>query len=625
MFKMKTIKTSLKSLTNKNNIDKINDAVYRMNNLTFDVYNFIKMYTLYTYENCKTIPNINLDFVICCFKVVSVNSNKSGRVPTKNKQLLENLSLFYRKEFEPIQSTKTDMANLSHIIRYVATNIITNIKNNIWMNFDKYIKNLISMFSKRMGKIIDKKMINKITNHIIFSKKLGKLPNMKITGKLTLKNFANKSKNLKENIILLLFDDYINSMYLPERNGKCVMADVKNNPLKYLSFAIQINREIEKYNNSLKENEQELKHKLYQNFPIQSNMVPKYIPIDTTIILDLLVDNGISQYYNKKTSNDIYGIWDFSFAGLHKQKNKKLLKNGEYRFNNLIYTDGYSVSVIQISNIKVSDHKNRNEFPYIEELNDDELNKLNEMTCIGVDPGKRNIVTIINENKQSVKYSSQQRKVECLHKTKKKIIDSLKGKTLIEQESELNKTNSKSSVYETFRNYVSIKNKVNENGLKEFYKIEVFRKYKWKTYIQTQKSESLFVNKIKEAYSDNNKDICLFYGNWSQPKQMANYYPTPGIRMKRMLSKHFKIVTIDEYKTSKLCVNCEHETENILYRRNPKPYKSNYIAVHSLLCCKNINCNKLYDRDINGSSNILKLGLHYLHHKCRKNNFKRKE
>jgi transposase len=104
---------------------------------------------------------------------------------------------------------------------------------------------------------------------------------------------------------------------------------------------------------------------------------------------------------------------------------------------------------------------------------------------------------------------------------------------------------------------------------------------------------------------------------------MANYYPTPGIGFKRMLSKSFKIITVAEFKTSKLCCSCENETENPISRKNPKPYKDDIKTVHSLLRCKNVNCNKYYDRDVNGSKNILKLAFHHIKFGERKNTFVR--
>ena len=59
-------------------------------------------------------------------------------------------------------------------------------------------------------------------------------------------------------------------------------------------------------------------------------------------------------------------------------------------------------------------------------------------------------------------------------------------------------------------------------------------------------------------------------------------------------------------------------------RNNPKPYKRDKtITVHSLLRCKNVNCSKFWDRDVNGSTNILNLALNYLDKNERLDNFKR--
>ena len=44
-----------------------------------------------------------------------------------------------------------------------------------------------------------------------------------------------------------------------------------------------------------------------------------------------------------------------------------------------------------------------------------------------------------------------------------------------------------------------------------------------------------------------------------------------------------------------------------MIRKNPKPYKEGCIKVHSLLRCKNVNCNKLWDRDVNASINMIRI------------------
>ena len=93
---------------------------------------------------------------------------------------------------------------------------------------------------------------------------------------------------------------------------------------------------------------------------------------------------------------------------------------------------------------------------------------------------------------------------------------------------------------------------------------------------------------------------------------------TPGISIKKKLAQYFKVITIDEFKTSSICKCCEEKVDKFMIRDNPKPYKKQEkFLVHSLLRCKNVNCNKFWDRDILGSSNILKIGKEYIWNKTR--------
>ena len=582
--KLKCIKQSLFKLATDKTFTKINDTVLRVNKIVVDVYNFIKLYVLYTYENKNDIPKIDQTFILTVFKTVTNNSNKTGRKTTKNITLLNDLNTFYDNHFKQLSTGKLDSKNLSHLMVYLSIDILTNIKNNIILNFSKYLKNILRLLYGKINMSLTGKELNKALNKILYK-------NPKTINYIKYKN-----------TLPYMFFDYVKSFYMPIKKSKTLMEDIKNHPFNYLPYMIKINREIEEYNSKLTDDNKNKLQKLYQILPLRTNITPKYIPIDTTIICDLLIDTGISDYYKGKTNKDISDIWGLCFPGLYSKKNKHLLKNKKYKFNNLIYTDGIAVSIIQISNnintkkekyIAKKQKKPKNEFTYIDDLKDDDLENLNNYEHIGVDPGKRNIVHMINSNGKKLRYTALQRRHECLHKKNKNKIKELKTEDIIKKETEISKVNSKSSFVKSFSEYVLVKNKINSE-LFDFYKNKIFRKLKWKSYIQTQKSEITFVNKIRKTFESVGKKICLMYGNWSQTKQQANYFPTPGIGFKKMLSKHFKIVTIDEFKTSKLCHNCEYETENPISRKNPRPYKNDIRKVHSLLHCKNGNCNKLW-------------------------------
>lgn len=243
---------------------------------------------------------------------------------------------------------------------------------------------------------------------------------------------------------------------------------------------------------------------------------------------------------------------------------------------------------------------------YVDELTKCELEQLKKYNIVGVDPGKRNIIQMVDKYKNKLRYTCMQRRFECGFKHAKQEMKKIKTKRIIKTESVLSYYNSKSCTVKNFVKYIRLKNIIN-NVLTNFYQKEIFRKLKWRSYIKTQKSIANLINNIKIKFKKDDKKICLAYGNWSLSKQMRHYLSTPGIGLKNKLSKYFKIITVDEYKTSKICSRCDKELEKFLIRKNPRPYKEEYKTVHSLLRCKNVDCNKLWDRDINASINMIRI------------------
>ena len=612
--KMRCVKTSLKSITDKKTIKKINEIVNRCNRIVILTYQFLKLYVLDTYERTLTTPLIDVNLVLNIMKTVCDNPNKAGRKVTKNKELMDNLNQFYRSHFENLIDKKENNANLSHVFRYLAIDIVTNIENNIKLHFLKHLKNYLAYLykvsdnSRSKDKTV-KKQIKKAVNKAL---------------RMFIKYEKDNSYEIDKST---MFIKYIR-LFFPDHTKDNFFEDLNDSPQSYLPFMIKICKEIEMYNDELKDNDQEYTHKLYSVFPLRSSIIPKYIPIDKTIILDTLMDKGISHLYSGNKSEDVYEVWKFLFKKLFRGGRKSFLRSKDYVFNGLIYTDGYSVSILQIKKSlfgkKVRKSKKKNNGSYFDDLKRKELRELKQYKIIGVDPGKRNIVTFMDDKRQMLRYTSLQRRFECKIKYNNQQLDSFKKNNINNDELELSKYNSKSCMMNIFSDYVKAKNRVNKKLFRK-YSNNIFRECKWRKYIYTQKSESKLVSNIKKKYlSNNNYKLCLAYGNWSQTKQMRNYFSTPGIGMKRMLSKYFKVVTIDEFKTSKLCCACNSETENFMKRANPKPYKrEQIITVHSLLRCKNVNCNKFWDRDVNGSTNILKLAQNYLENSERLDPFKR--
>lgn len=257
---------------------------------------------------------------------------------------------------------------------------------------------------------------------------------------------------------------------------------------------------------------------------------------------------------------------------------------------------------------------NENKVKYITEYTKEEIEKLKELTIIGVDPGKNQLVTMIDGSHNKYNYSSQRRAVECKFKQKNKLFKKLKTKEVAKIEEEFSKINYKTTLLKISLEIIKMKFKY-QTILSEHYKNKIYRKFKFYTYINTQKSDDKMVKEIKEKYKEN---ICLAYGDWSSgSNQMKNYIPTKRIGLRRMLEKNFKVVLVDEYLTSKTCNACKEETYHPIKHKNPRPKKEGLIEVHTLLRCKNNNCNKYWDRDTNASLNIREIVVNHINGKER--------
>ena len=82
--------------------------------------------------------------------------------------------------------------------------------------------------------------------------------------------------------------------------------------------------------------------------------------------------------------------------------------------------------------------------------------------------------------------------------------------------------------------------------------------------------------------------------------------PVKGKGFRTLLRKKgYEVYLVNEFRTSCRCNHCEGECKTFRKCSNPRPWKKNIITRHGLLECK--TCNRLWNRDMNGSLNILKI------------------
>jgi len=609
-------------------LERINDAVSRTNIITTNSYFLLRLWVLQKYHNNQEIPIITEDTIRMSMK--SLVKASAGPKPKGN-----NLALL--QEFQNIGNsifTLQDGKNLSAILDYYATTMITAIENNIKMHFIDYIKRFVNSYFKNIYQ-------NELQN------------------KEFKKQFYKELQQVKNDIIndteILTCDEkyhtWLNTnryKIVPENYDTSYFYDIKVNPQKYLKHMIFMNLQLEEMNT-----------KMFQFFPLQTHLIPRHIQIDTKSLVELLIDTDKKQYFDNIETNK-EKLWNTFFKLHHMNK---------YVFDYTIITDGYSVSLrflhtdfvneerikkdkmkngkkqmkgltdeekeikkqekqVQQNKLKEENRKRRelekkekketkkevlHEFPYIDEVSKDFLDGKH----LFIDPGKRSLLTMMDDDGNYFSYTNKQRIKETKRIKYSSLLKNYKDKQHItEIENTLSLFNSKTCDIKNFKEYIKEKLKVND-AIAKLYQNEKFRKYKWYSYINTKRTEDNMLNKIENKYG---KDIKIIIGDWSIGKQMRNFISTPNLSIKRKLNTRFEVYNIDEFRTS--CLNYKtEELCNNLYLPDKRNIER---KMHSILTFKMENKRKgCINRDKNGCKNIQKVFNHYIETGERPEKYKR--
>jgi hypothetical protein len=672
--KYRTIKCSLKSIIKPTlNNTTLFDACMRTHKIVIHTYHFLRLWILHKYHNKKNIPLISDDTIKMAFKAL-LKDSQGPKPKGTNLELFTEFKKFYDDEYKNLNyADKIDGNNLSQILGYMSIDMLTNIENNIKLHFIKYVFRFVnSSFRKQNNELLEKcekgtktklrKELNKDLHDIKQD-----LLNSTLNSNNKYHEWINKHK------INIFPTEYKNSYEF----------DIQNNPQKYIKGMIYMCLELEK-----------LETKSFQFFPLRTDIVPKYIPIDTKSLIELFIDEDKNSYL-LDIENKKHDIWNKYF-----KLDNPIFKQKSYTFDYRISTDCFSVSIQLIhkdfiqkekdkktnmknkrrdikektrdmtqeqkekykSDInkqkkdeqekfklelklkrdkikeefkkltkeekqKIKDEQKKNktlqkqqkyiEFPYLEELNEIQYNELKNSNWICVDPGKRFIMYMKNKNGIRFRYSNRMH----INRTKRlkyqRLIKNYKDKNEISKtENELSKYNSKSCDYEKFKKFIDKKNELNKILL-EKYKAEVFRKYKWFSYINRKKSETRLVKEIREKYG---KDVILCHGDWSKGDKNIKYMSTPNLGLKKKLAEYFKIYNIDEFRTS--CLN--HKTENKCENIYLPDKKGKERKIHSILTyqteSKRMGC---VNRDENAVNNMIKIVNTFIKDKSRPERFRR--
>jgi hypothetical protein len=678
--KIVTVKCPLKLILKDDKYKPfIFDACYRTNQIVIHTYQFLRLWILHKYNNKQQIPEITKETIKMAFKTF-VKEGRGPKPKGNNLKQLNEFIKFYEEHYKNLGlPNKLNGAYLSQILNNMATDMKTNIDNNIKLHFFKYVNRFVnSSFKKINSQLVEKaEKGKKVELRKELSKDLYEI-------KQDLLNNTLKS-NVK-------YHDWIkihrNNIF-PKEFKNSYEFDIQTNPQNYIKAMIYMCEQIEKEGT-----------KLFQFFPLRTDIVLKNIQIDTKSLIEIFIRDDKNDLLNDIEGNK-NKIWNFIFKldnSVFKQKN--------YVFDYVINTDCYSTSIkmlnknnVESEKVKKNNMKNKKnenakltkdmndeekeqfkkneetkkknketefklklkekrdkekeefkklpkeeqkklkdkqkeeikkqklesgeECQYIDDLNDAQLKELDNNNFTVCDVGIR--VPLFMKNKKGIRFRYTNRKHAFRIRRFKyqKIIKKHKDANNITPiENELSNYNSKSVNFIKFKDFILNKNRVN-GLLFEKYNNEIFRKYKWYGFLNRKKADAKLIRELKKTFG---KDSIIIFGDCSlKGNCKKGNISTPSTRLKKLLKENFKMYNIDEFRTSKLHHKTEEVCDNLYMMDNNKDKtKQKERKIHAVLTFKmEKKQSGCIDRDENAVNNMIKIVNHQIKYKERPLKYRR--
>ncbi len=136
-----------------------------------------------------------------------------------------------------------------------------------------------------------------------------------------------------------------------------------------------------------------------------------------------------------------------------------------------------------------------------------------------------------------------------------------------------------------------------------------FRKAKWHTFINTQRSEAKMLQNFEATFGSPDQ-VVVGFGDWEQRQGLKLHLePTKGKGMRKLLRKAgYPVALVDEHRTSCQCHHCKAEEarcEKFLWVENPRPWRREQyprVLRHGLVKCT--TCGRWWNRDANSALNM---------------------
>ena len=584
----RTIKTGLRNLLRDPDtfLPILEDAVLRTNDIVTRGWFFLKLYMLQS-------PSVKVTLTLAelVLKVVSVGVRKKKY--TENAVLMSELQVVYRTSFQsllPLGDRTPSRKGLNQVLKYESRKMVTVFETHIKCHYSSYVNDAC-------GAVYQRRQLReqyKGKDYEPFKRKFQSL----LRDVLNVSESPWKSDTVDHDGV-----HYLRSLVLPRKKfaNDNLQYDLKCCPQDYFQVLLGLT--------AMTEASEERPH-LRNLFPIRTSLIPRYIRIDTTVLADLLLSPSERAIVKAKVKASASSVWEKFFH----------IKNSK-DFHYMMETDGVATSLLynRKNTKKVATTMVVPTESYLHELPVTTLQQLRTRKVVAIDPGMADLLSCVSETStaetpEKLRYTQNQRRFDLKTATRakqlqyEKNVTVLEGKSVTTHELELSSHNHKTVNLEAFQAYVKQKLLFNRT-LAPFYSSYHFRKDRFNTFIDTQKSERSFLNDFKNKFGTP-KDVVVAFGDWEQLHHRKYKEPVKGKGFRKMLRRDgYDVFLVDEHRTSVCCSSCRTDGSHCSkFRRrldpNTKksPSQRRCRNVHGLLVCN--TCSRLWNRDINAPLNM---------------------
>ena len=640
-----SIKTSLKSvLKNPEDQRKILEITHSTHFIRVHVLQFLKLYMLWCFETqgIMPFPKVTEDLVQAIIFVLCEDEEGGKRTRPPNPETIElrdHLHHFHLTHYKPTMADPEERLgfnNMTQLMQYFAAEVVKDYENNIKLHFVQHLNLFLDVLydKKEVRATKDKDACTQLNADINAAREFllfqpgaqreaqpGARPRKKPRVEET-------SQQVPPKLV-----EHLNHIIPQRAFEKCsVHYDIQCSPQDYLLCLLHMMKFVEDRGG-----------KIPNLFPMCTSMIPRYVRLDTTLIVKLLLPKDSALGGSKKLLKDVIGNQDAVWREVFHLEKHCFAPNerNKFEFGYTIQTDGVACSIFLVERgtqglkkIKLAEKRVQRALPKdhplkrnkAEEEPTKKEKKKNKAKAyvqptadrrkkiVGVDPGKSDIIYCSSgEGKDEwFRYTQNQKRYETGEKKHRRarskmatsVVD---GKTVTEWETELSEFSRKALTVAASKAYFTKKNEINAR-LFPHYQQQAYRVLKFRAFVNRRRSEDRMVNRFREKFGSKD-EVVLGWGDWSEGSSMKFLEPTKGIGMQRLFKRAgYEVLMVDEFRTSCRCYGCKGgECEKFREVENPRPWMREerpMVLRHGLLSCT--SCKRLWNRDRNGSLNIMR-------------------